>query len=353
MNRPDRSDEPIDRLLRQSLRGPAGDASGSCLDAETIAAWLDGSLSGTALEDAQAHAADCPRCRAVIGTVIQTAAPSAQPAPRRRWLGWLVPVAAAAAAVAIWVAVRPGGQTATTMPAEVTREAYAAKTPEAAPPAQAPQPASTAQPSTAAPSTPPAAPAPQSPSRLQADRTMAAKSQPEPAPPANTEPAAAASAAARVGGAGGIVGGAAVASPPPAAQDETRAQSPAGGGSAPRTLFAGAAVVVPSPDPSIRWRISGPSVERTTDGGTNWSPVFTGTAQLAAGSAPSASTCWIVGQSGTVLLSADGRTFTPVPLPDRVDLTGVQATDARTASVHAADGGTWVTADGGRSWERR
>ena len=113
--------QSVERLLRQSFKAPQHGTTDSCLDAETIAAWMDGGLSGAALEIAQSHVADCARCRAVVGEVVRAEAavlPATVPI-RRRWPAWLVPLTAAAAAVAIWVAVpgNPGGPApATTNP---------------------------------------------------------------------------------------------------------------------------------------------------------------------------------------------------------------------------------------------
>ena len=80
----------------------------NCLDAETLAAWMDGGLTGAALEDVRAHVADCERCQALVGAMgaTRTAIPATEPqrAPRR-WLIWGVPLAAATTAIAIWVAI--------------------------------------------------------------------------------------------------------------------------------------------------------------------------------------------------------------------------------------------------------
>ena len=53
-----------------------------------------------------------------------------------------------------------------------------------------------------------------------------------------------------------------------------------------------------------------------------------------------------------VMLTADGITFTEVPLPERVDLTAITATDARTATVTTADGRRFRTDDSGRTWRQ-
>ena len=109
MNRSDDRDQAIERLLRQSLKIPPAGATDACLDAETLAAWADGGLSSEELESAELHVADCARCQAMVAGIVRSAAnaPLPEPAPRR-WLAWLVPLTAAAAALAIWVAVPRG-----------------------------------------------------------------------------------------------------------------------------------------------------------------------------------------------------------------------------------------------------
>src|SRR5262245_24034528 len=101
-------DEAIERLLKRSFTAPDAVESGLCLDAETAATWVEGSLTGAALEAAQAHAAGCARCQALVGALsrLNTAVPPLDEvrAPRR-WLTWLVPLTAAATAVALWVAL--------------------------------------------------------------------------------------------------------------------------------------------------------------------------------------------------------------------------------------------------------
>ena len=104
-------DHAVERLLRQSLKTPAqGGVTGACPDAETLAAWTDGGLSGSVLEDIQRHVADCARCQDVAGTLARIHASVHPPEPvrsPRRWLAWLVPLTAVAAAIALWFAV-PG-----------------------------------------------------------------------------------------------------------------------------------------------------------------------------------------------------------------------------------------------------
>jgi photosystem II stability/assembly factor-like uncharacterized protein len=125
--------------------------------------------------------------------------------------------------------------------------------------------------------------------------------------------------------------------------------------------FRAAPLEIRSPDPNYRWRISPPTViQRSTDGGKTWSivdPLRAATradggtaAVLTAGSSPSRDVCWIVGRTGTVLLSTNGATWLRRPFPENVDLTGVRALDGRSATVTAVDGRRFATADGGATW---
>ena len=95
-------------------------------------------------------------------------------------------------------------------------------------------------------------------------------------------------------------------------------------------------------------------MEHSTDGGSTWDAVFTlAGAELTAGTAPSGSTCWVIGRRGVVLRSTDGRTFSLVTFPAMTDLSTVQATDASAALVSTIDGRTFRTTDGGATWRRQ
>src|SRR5688572_2059356 len=102
-------DESFDRLLKRTLH--AGDRGGprdGCLDPETLAAWIDGSLSDRQRAAAQAHAADCDRCLAALAIIARSIPPQTVPASWwSRWFSyrWLVPITAATAAVTLWIAV--------------------------------------------------------------------------------------------------------------------------------------------------------------------------------------------------------------------------------------------------------
>jgi photosystem II stability/assembly factor-like uncharacterized protein len=114
-----------------------------------------------------------------------------------------------------------------------------------------------------------------------------------------------------------------------------------------------AEIIVTSADPAVRWRVRPAAIERTADGGSTWTATaVAGDIDLAAGSAPSAVVCWMVGGSGTVLRTTDGRTWQRLAFPETVALTGVEASDERTATVTTTDGRRFRTTDGGATWIR-
>src|SRR5258708_2674480 len=100
-------DASVDRLLAGALNARGGAAAdGACLDAETLAAWADGALDARERATAEAHAADCARCQALVAAMVRTLPLETAKSPWRfPALGWLVPLTAAATALAIWVAV--------------------------------------------------------------------------------------------------------------------------------------------------------------------------------------------------------------------------------------------------------
>ena len=107
---------------------------------------------------------------------------------------------------------------------------------------------------------------------------------------------------------------------------------------------------------SVQWRVlSGHIVQHSVDKGATWTTQYTldETAQLAAGSAPSATTAWFVGRAGVVLATSDGRIWRRIAFPEAIDLIGVVAADARVAIVTSADRRVFATTDGGASWSPR
>ncbi len=103
-----------------------------------------------------------------------------------------------------------------------------------------------------------------------------------------------------------------------------------------------------------RWRIlASRDLERSTDDGRTWERMAIdspASLSLTNGVAPSPVVCWVVGRAGVVLVTSDADHFIRLGFPDAVDLSAVQATDAVNATVTTADGRTFVTADGGKTW---
>src|SRR5206468_4697187 len=106
--------------------------------------------------------------------------------------------------------------------------------------------------------------------------------------------------------------------------------------------------IIVSSNPASRWRIlQGGQVQRSADGGATWQTQTTGVSDtLSGGSSPTPSVCWLVGPSGIVLRTTDGRSWTRIPFPEAVPLTSIRATDDRTATVTTEDGRQFVTEDG-------
>lgn len=326
-------DESLDRLLRRTAAGRrSAHAQGDCLDAETLAAWTDGSLAGAQRDAAETHAADCDRCLTVLAAIAQ-ATPAPATVRRFSWLSvrWLVPVTTAAVAIAAWVLVSEPSPSRTAPPpaaapaVDAVTQAEPAKERARQANQQRRADAAEKRPATAARQR---ALTKTQPSQQAAAKQSAAATRP---PLADAVPPAAAAAT-------------------PAAplsraeakderlQLEARAAAPAD--------------TIVSPDPNSRWRINGRGIERSTDGGRTWKSQPPGTdTDLNAGFSPAPAVCWIVGKGGLVLLSTDGDTWRRLPFPDAaVDLVAVTASDGLTATVTAAHGRTYRTHDGGRSW---
>ena len=321
----------------------------NCLDAETLAAWFDGGLKGAALEDVRAHVAACDRCQMLLGAMGRTRAASfakaSEPKPRR-WLAWAIPLTAAATAIAVWVAIPEQRNVPVVTPATAPEEKR-----EAAPPPAAPQP-ETRQETTA-----PAVPPPPAP---RAQRNAAPLTAPpaRAAAPAATPPTAALQAPPPA------------AAPPPAersasatlrAQPEARvldqqqraAAAPAAPGDA-RGNDAGVSTQAPLAETITVTGETPQGALIATLCGPRWRSApsdVTGT--LTAGSSPSPNVCWVVGAGGVVRRSTNGQTWQRIPFPEMTDLSGVQASDARSARVTTADGRSFRTSDGGGIWIQR
>ena len=348
MSRQADRDRAVDDALRRSRAGQSrvtvGAPSDACLDPETLALWIDDGLSAAERVAAERHVADCARCQATLAALVRTAPvpdtpsrPSA--AAMRPWwqtlrAAWLAPLTAAAAALVIWIAVPS---------APPPRPSQHASPPSASVPvASSPQPAKQEAENAPANATKPPA------VERRDEKALVEKPLSAPEQTRQTQQAQAANSE--------------VAAPPPAASPAPpappsaalRSFSAAAADSAAKSTAQAIAIVseIVSPDSMSRWRITGGRViEHSTDGGATWQEQPTGvTSTLTAGSAPSPSICWVVGQDGVVLLSTDGRTWRRLGVPATTALVSVRAADERTATVTDVNGRTYVTTDGGVRW---
>jgi hypothetical protein len=353
------SDASVGRLLGGTLKARAEAASeADCLDAETLAAWADGALDVRERARAEAHAADCGRCQALLAAMVRTTPPpSPAAAPfRTRLLWWLAPIAPVAAAVAIWFAV-PHREPLQRSDDGVSAVDQVAPAPRAAAPAAASSEATDKVQAKAQPEAPreaelrggvgnerDKAPVPtQPPTDLRARKEEAPlekRAVPVPAAPVNADALS------------NAVAGAAASPPPAVAEASPRREAAAS--SRVMTFATAPETIIASSNPSTRFRLlRGGGVQRSADGGATWQTEVTGaTDTLTAGSSPSPSVCWLIGPSGTVLLSTDGRSWHRRPFPETVDLRSITASDGDNATVTTADGRVFVTTDGGGTWSR-
>jgi len=292
-------DKWLHRLLREgSATEQVAAPTSACLDTDVLAAWADGAMGGKALAAAEIHVAHCPRCLALLAAIERTTPPPAEDAhSRRAWLRWLVPLTAAATAVAIWVAipqqqVTPVAREHASTPAPVTPRA-------AAPPVEVPE-------QKALPQQAPLARADQ-PSEAADRRARQERALSDTTPVAESAPARDNAAA----GQNALATPAPQAAPVPPAPAEALGDR-LGATAARKTLGKEAAMEAVAPDnPFVRWRVlSGTDIERSADGGKTWTST----------SRP------------------------PVPI------SRVRAVDAFNAIVTTSDGRSFSTADGGATW---
>lgn len=345
-------DHLLDHTLKHGLSSAAAWGQESeCLDAETLAAWVDGGLERHQAALTEAHLSNCGQCQELLAALAQALPPAAgqnrNPAPAGRW--WLVPLMAAAA-VALWM-VMPAPFNFTS-PSEPAAKFAQAAPPEPIPapmPAPTTPPAAQAAPAASAPATPApevTRPAPQpAPERDRAEkfreptpppaaRVMADRTPPV-IPPAPANPPAP------------------VPVPQPALAEAVtpRPASPPPAAAPPAPVPLGQVV---SPDRRFRWRYSAAGLDHTTDGGATWEQVSEAIGRfVTAGTAPSATVCWLVARGGGVFVTDDGRTFFRARFPEIVNLVGVSATSRAAATVTTDDGRTFVTSDGGVSWRQQ
>jgi len=374
----DNSDPAMDKALRRSLRDSLGVAGKDCPDASILAAYFDRELAVAEAARWEAHFSVCARCQEQLAVLARTepAVAAVQAAEERAgwryfWrLRWLAPLATAAAAVVLWVAIRPGPPTIPPPEATVTsRQAAPASAPPAARAAAETDKLAEAAKANLAdkraePEKPVAAPA--TVQRVAPIPQVAVST--EEKKEAETLAAQAPAVAASRDRAQAVIVTEAVRDEMKAQRRDEAAAAPA---EATRSKMAAAELqkaapgraglmafrapqgVVLSPDGSVFWRFGTKGlIEKSTDAGKTWSrqpsPV---TVDLVAGSAPSEKVCWAVGASGVVLRTTDGERWEKVTSPTTNNLSSVTARDALHATVTTADGKTFVTADGGQTWK--
>lgn len=292
MNADHDRDRALDQALKATLgRGADAPITPACLDAETLAAWMDGGLDAQSVAMAEAHASNCARCQALIGTLARaTPAVTASGAtPVRLWRWWLAPLAAGAAAVTLWMVVPADRYSAPLQKKEIQ------VAPESPP----------------APARDAVAPAP---ADLQNAAPSAGKDPPVPGKLADS--------AARANSVTGT-----------AAFDESKRKAEA--------LMKADTAAAPAP-PAAAPAIGQLRAQVALPSGV----------QITSTSSPSPTITWFVGRAGVVLLTIDGKTVTRLPFPETTDLTAVTATDARVAVVTTIDGRFFRTDDGGKTWRR-
>ena len=110
--------------------------------------------------------------------------------------------------------------------------------------------------------------------------------------------------------------------------------------------------VIPTSDSDVFYRIAGGGfVEISEDGGATWQrQLLNPSAEFTAGSAPEPRICWLVGRSGIVFLTEDGKNWRKLPSPTSEDLVVVVAKSASSATVTATDDRKWSTDDAGKNW---
>src|SRR5262245_2583062 len=316
------------------------------------------------------HAADCARCQALMAAMARTEPPGIERAWfRRAPFSWLMPLAAATAAIVIGVSLampeRRGTAPAAFAPTESARTASApvASAPRAAAPPEASAPTASA----------PTASAPAASARRESARAASAPTASASAPKASSPTTASAlpdsrgaADPARQQAADGLSAAKAEAraqaAPSAAPVAQERGLIPLGATASrfdrtrdevqQRSLTV--PVLIASPGRESQWRIVSGGVERTTDRGATWQAQALGVGvTVRAGAAPAARVCWLAGAGGLVMLTTDGVSWRRITFPEPVDLIAVEATDASRATVTTADGRRFLTENGGASWTVR
>jgi Putative zinc-finger len=371
----------LDGSIRRVLSAGMPSAE-PCPSSDVFAAYFEHSLDPEETERYDSHLAGCPSCRAILAGVArasQTATPALESKveSQRHWNAlrfWLA--TAAASVVALFVVMIVYQRTTKTStenaqlamsravanpaPAESDSRKMAAPAPEpkletALPPVSAQPPPMPVPQSvrTPKPLPPPQSQALELSTRAKASAPATALEKSSPASEPNEGASADAASVAQV---------APSAAPPvqSGANSSNKALTMRAQAAAPSGLMSKAKkaqapakdLVITSPDSQITWTIHTNHVQYSENGQNAPVQDFLPTnSSIAAGSSPGGKVCWLVGADGAVVLTTDGRLWLGTASPSTSDLTGIQATSAKAATVSSANGHTYVTADGGQTWK--
>jgi hypothetical protein len=330
-----------DSWLRTTLRQTPPTASGACLDAETLAAWADNGLSATAAAAVEMHASSCPRCTAVLAA-LERSAPAVS--PTRVWtparvFRWLAPLAAAATAVAIWIAVpdRPLTQVAPAPAHEMASRAFETPNPEPGTRTLEPEAPNRERRTLSA--------EPGTPNRNTAPSTQNPEPQAQFAPSVRVEKPAAEEQLqmrdelSRERASPQALG----------AEADTSAKAPTAAASAPAAPQAAAAPSTPAPPAVSADAVTERSLAATAQQRSAFRSNAMATESI---SASNSLVHWRIVASAAIERSADGgRTWTRTTAPASSILT-IRAVDGNRAVARTADGVEFYTANAGRSWTR-
>jgi len=403
----DNRDRAMGGMLRQSLGNARSEEN--CLDAETIAAYYEHSLDAPLISKCEEHLAQCARCRQQIAMMAR--AESSAPARVEAKSSWIwdwrliAPAAAALLVLTVW-GVRHSSPIVT--PPKAPESLVAMSKPQETPSQLPPQVTTLPELSAAAEkskSTPlkkldRLAPTPQVP-QFEASDARSSQSSKKPSNAAASEQSsdeslkkpAATIAPEAPAAAKSLSGGAEVNSPTVALQAPPTVPAP--GSSAASDLTNGPAAqaneiagnhlsttkqaqsagrireyaaadqapvrqgeqrsaetIIATPDPKVLWRITGGGfVERSEDMGATWNGQLPlAKAKLTAGAAPTAKTCWLVGEGGAILLTQDGSHWSKIPPPVPANFVSVTAKSVSSAIITTSDGQKFTTSDGGKKW---
>jgi Putative zinc-finger len=396
----------LDHLATKALRRQPRVLSEACLDAELVAAYLDGGMSTKEAADVEQHLSQCGRCRALAAALVKTSGGAEMPdaladvravttAATRGLLAsraarmWLPVAAALTVGVALWMTVprrpavlpapvrystvpqsgAPQGSTNTQRGAEVLseppsvrsdrRDAEVSKKVETRKKSvvqnEADEMMRTARrapaelTSRSLQTAPPAARATEEPAqaaearkKLEDSLSSEARRRVQEQRVAYKAPVPAEAPRAQPAG---VVAGSVGARQ----QDKAQAASPTDAllRSRPPLLFS-------APDEVVQWRIlDRQRIERSVDGGKTWVRHFEASApRLFAGSAPAADCAWVVGAEGLVMRWKPDVSWQAVlGKPTDDDLYIVDAKNEHEATVVSVSGSAYATTDGGATWK--